>query len=451
MPVQIPYPYFELEFDANGKPTDAKQLPALIDGVQKNKTTDLFVISHGWNNDEKDAHALYQELFNNVKAQEKNVDVKGRTFAVAGIIWPSKKFDAAEDSPNAASIGTGHDRLGAQIDTLAAFLADAPGGAKHKKDLAHAKTLIPKLEKDAAARREFGETILALLPKTVGEEGGWFINQKVGGDMIADDTFLKQLGSPPAKVAQSGGGGATSMGHKPPPHDDTFQGSAGLGDFFKGIVAGASNLLNYVTYYQMKDRAGIVGRAGVNQALQRLRADVPSVRIHLVGHSFGCRVVTAAVTGPTPAPNGFVNSMTLLQGAFSHYSFSAAFDDSKKPGFYRNLVTEHRVSGPIIITHTRADKAVGTAYAIASRAMRQIASAMGDKDDPFGGLGSNGAQKTAEARDITMPKAGAPFEKPLTKGSMTNLLADGLITSHSDVRNPNAAYAVLSAARAGAD
>jgi hypothetical protein len=28
MPVQIPYPYFELEFDASGKPTDAKQLPA---------------------------------------------------------------------------------------------------------------------------------------------------------------------------------------------------------------------------------------------------------------------------------------------------------------------------------------------------------------------------------------------------------------------------------------
>ena len=353
-------------------------------------------------------------------------------------------------APNAASIGTGHDRLGAQVDTLAAFMADAPGAAKHKKDLAHAKTLIPKLEKDAAARREFGELILARLPKTVGEEGGWFINQKVGGDMIADDTFLKQLGSPPPKVAQSGGG-ATSMGHKAPANDTTFQGAAGLGDFFKGIVAGASNLLNYVTYYQMKDRAGVVGRAGVNQALQRLRADVPSVRLHLVGHSFGCRVVTAAVTGPTPTPKGFVNSMSLLQGAFSHYSFSAKYDDSNAAGFYRNLITEGRVSGPVIITHTRADKAVGTAYAIASRAMHQIAAAMGDKNDPFGGLGSNGAQKTTEARDITMPKAGAPFEKPLTKGSMTNLLADGLIASHSDVRNPNAAYVVLSAARAGAD
>jgi hypothetical protein len=240
------------------------------------------------------------------------------------------------------------------------------------------------------------------------------------------------------------------MGHKPPTQGNAFQGSAGLGDFFKGIVAGAANLLNYVTYYQMKDRAGIVGRTGVNQAIQRVRADTPTVRIHLVGHSFGCRVVTAAATGPTPKPKGFVNSMTLLQAAFSHYSFSAKYDD-KNPGFYRNLVSEGRVSGPIIITHTHADKAVGLAYAIASRAIRQIASAMGDKNDPFGGLGSNGAQKTAEAKDMTLPKAGAPFETPLTKGSMTNLLADGLITSHSDVRNPNAAYAVLSAARAGAD
>jgi hypothetical protein len=450
MPVQIPYPYFELEFDAKGQPVDAKQLPALIDGLKKNKTTDLFFISHGWNNDTKDAHDLYQELFTNVKAQEKNVDVTGRAFAVAGVIWPSKKFDVADDAPNAASIGTGHARLAAQVDTLAAFLAGGPNAAKHKKDLAHAKTLIPKIEKDSAARREFSEIILARIPKSVGEEGGWYISEKVGSDMVADDTLLKQLGNPPPKVAQTGGG-ATSIGGRKRPQatGQSFQGAAGLGDFLKGVIGGASNLLNVVTYYQMKDRAGVVGRGGVNEALQRVRAELPAVRIHLIGHSFGCRVITAAVTGDAAQANGFANSMSLLQAAFSHYSFSAAFDDSKKPGFFRNLITESRVSGPIIITHTHADKAVGLAYAIASRAMRQIAAAMGDKNDPYGGLGSNGAQKTAEARDGTLPKAGGAFDKPLAKGTMTNLLADGLISAHSDIRNPNAAYAVLSVARAG--
>src|SRR4051794_34709408 len=251
MPVQIPYPYFELEFDANGNATDPAQLPALIAGLQTNKTTDLFIISHGWNNDEKDAHALYQELFTNVKAQEKNVDVSGRSFAVAGVIWPSKKFDAAEDAPNAASLSKSNERLLAQVDTLAAFLAAGPDAAKHKKDLAHAKTLIPKLDTDAAARREFGEIILARLPKSVGEEGGWYINHKVGDDMIADDSLLKQLGTPPPKVAGGSAGGAATMGHAHVQHGTTFQGAAGLGDFFKGVFAGASNLLNYVTYYQM--------------------------------------------------------------------------------------------------------------------------------------------------------------------------------------------------------
>ena len=236
------------------------------------------------------------------------------------------------------------------------------------------------------------------------------------------------------------------MGHKAAAADHVFEGAAGLGDFFKGVTAGASNLLNYVTYYQMKERAGAVGRAGVNETIRRVRADLPDVRIHAIGHSFGCRVVTAAVTGQATKPNGFVDSMTLLQAAFSHYAFSGKFDASNKPGFFRNLITESRVSGPILITHTRADKAVGMAYAIASRVAGQIAADMGDQNDPFGGLGSNGAQKTAESKDNKMPKAGTAFTPAPAKGSITNLLADGLISSHGDVRNPNAAYVVLSAA-----
>ena len=452
MPVQIPYPYFELRFDGKGQPADPNQLQTLIDGLKTNNVTDLFIISHGWNNDEKDAHTLYQTLFTNMKAQEQNVNVAGRTFAVAGVIWPSKRFDNAQDKPNAASIGDGSSRLSKQIDTLAAFLADGPNAAKDKQDLERAKTLIPKLETDPAARKEFGSILLARLPKSVGEEGGWFINEKIGGDMNADDTLLKQLGSPPPKVASSGGGGATSMGtgHKPAaPSGPTFQGAAGIGDFLKGVVGGASNLLNYVTYYQMKDRAGIVGRTGVNAAVQKVRSALPNVRVHLVGHSFGCRVVTAAATGPAASTKGFINSLSLLQGAFSHYAFSQKYDDGGKPGFYRNLIDESRVSGPTIITHTRADDAVGIAYAVASRAMHQIAAALGDKNDPFGGLGSNGAQKTTEAREGKLPKAGTPFDQPLAKGTMTNLLADGLIANHGDITNPHAAYAVLSAAAAG--
>lgn len=446
MSVQIPYPYFELRFDANGKPADPNQLTALLDGLRQSKATDVFIVAHGWNNDPKEAHDLYQELFNNVKGQEASVGVAGRTFAVAGVIWPSKKFDVADDKPNAASLGNGVARLREQVDTLIAFFADGSSAAKHKKDLEKAKELIAKLEQHADARREFSEILVALLPKSTGEERDRVLTPKVAEDMIAEDKLLKQLGSPPPKIVTGGGGGSTGMGHKPNAAGPFFEGAAGLGDFFKGVTAGASNLLNCVTYYQMKDRAGAVGRTGVNDAVNRIRADLPNVKVHLVGHSFGCRVVTAAATGPAAKPNGFVNSMTLLQGAFSHFAFSGKFDDSAKPGFFRNLITESRVSGPVLITHTRADKAVGLAYAIASRVAGQIAAEMGDRSDPFGGLGSNGAQKTSEAKDGKLPQAGTPFSPPLATGTMTNLLADGLISNHSDVRNPHAAHAVLTAA-----
>jgi hypothetical protein len=449
MPVKIPYPYSELRFDAKGTPEDAKQLPALIDGLKKSKITDLFIASHGWNNDQKEANALYTELFTNVKKQEGSVNTAGRAFAVAGIIWPSKKFDTAEDAPNAASLdgNAGHTRVKKQVDTLKAFFADGPGAAKHAKDLDRAKALIPKLEKDPKARAEFSKILIARLPKSVGEEGGWHINAEVAKPLMEDGTLLERLGGPPVKVANgAGGGGAAAMPMSSASAQTTFEGAAGLGDLLKGVISGAANLVNVVTYYQMKERAGTVGRAGVNAAIAKVRSALPNVRIHLVGHSFGCRLVTAAVTGSAAKPAGFANSMSLLQGAFSHYSFAAKYDNSNKQGFFRSLITEARVSGPVVITHTRADKAVGLAYAVASRVARQIAAAIGDKNDPYGGLGSNGAQKTTEARDSKMPKAGAPFDVPLKNGSVTNLLADGLITSHSDVRNANAAYVVLSAA-----
>ena len=47
----------------------------------------------------------------------------------------------------------------------------------------------------------------------------------------------------------------------------------------------------------MKERAGKVGRGGVNPLLREIRAAAPDLRVHLVGHSFGGRLVTAAAMG----------------------------------------------------------------------------------------------------------------------------------------------------------
>jgi len=56
-------------------------------------------------------------------------------------------------------------------------------------------------------------------------------------------------------------------------------------------------------------------------------------------------------------------------------------------------VENHRIKGPIILTYTPNDRAVGIAYPVASRLSGTVASALGDANDKFGGLGRNGAQK----------------------------------------------------------
>ena len=136
----------------------------------------------------------------------------------------------------------------------------------------------------------------------------------------------------------------------------------------------------------MKARAGRPGTRGLNHVLRELRAVKPGLKIHLVGHSFGGRLVAAAADGPDDQPAVPVNSLSLLQAAFSHNGFAQKFD-KKNDGLYRRVVTAGKVTGPIIVTHTQNDRAVGLAYPIASRLAFQTASALGDENDVYGGLG----------------------------------------------------------------
>ena len=186
--------------------------------------------------------------------------------------------------------------------------------------------------------------------------------------------------------------------------------------------------------------------ATLNFVLAQIRQKIPGLRIHLAGHSFGARVATAAVAGPTPFEPA---SLVLLQGAFSHNGLSADFDGTKD-GVFHTVLDEDRVKGPIAVTHTANDRAVGLAYAIASRLAGDNAAAVGDATDPFGGLGRNGALHVVPAKVVAavLPAAGTALA--LAPGKVTNLLADAWIHDHSDVRNPAAVWALRSAMLAGA-
>lgn len=217
-------------------------------------------------------------------------------------------------------------------------------------------------------------------------------------------------------------------------------GAAGLGDFFSGIKAAALRIVNYTTYYLMKERAGIVGRDGVSKAVAQIMTKSPKLRVHLIGHSFGGRVVTAAAQALGDNSETRPSSMNLLQAAFSHNGFAHEFDGTND-GFFRKVVTGKKVSGPIVITYTHNDSAVGVAYPIASRLAGQVASALGDKNDRYGGLGRNGALFTPEAKPGELWDVGKGYT--FSAGNLFNLEASNFVKSHGDVTGKQVAAAVL--------
>ena len=132
-----------------------------------------------------------------------------------------------------------------------------------------------------------------------------------------------------------------------------------------------------------------------------------------------------------------IKSMALLQTAFSHNGFSKSMS-----GFFRAVVDQQRINGPILVTHTKNDKAVGVAYPLASRINGDKTAAFGDENDVFGGIGRNGAQQMESGETIpgTLGAAGASYAFQV--GKFFNLESSDFIKGHSDVTGKEVAHAV---------
>ena len=438
----FPFPYCEVQFNKEGNAADENEVTQAVNFISQGGFTDLFVVSHGWNNDMADARNLYKNLFDRVNEVLSNGSVPhlgARKFAVLGILWPSKKFAEEELIPSgAAGINSAVtvDFIQKQLDNLKGVFDKADAEAVLEK----AKQLVPQLENSPNAQREFANLI-----RSLPQRGAEHPEDASDRFFTLDGVDVMTRLSKPAFAPPSHGkpaGGALSVGSPTSSTRGPSGGAAGLGSFFSGVKSAARNLLNFTTYYQMKERAGVVGRAGVNQLIRKIQAQAGGLKIHLMGHSFGGRLVTAAVFGQDNQPPLKVNTMTLMQAAFSHNGFATKFDGSHD-GFFRKVVSEGRVAGPIVITCTQNDKAVGLAYPLASLISGQNASGIGDKNDPYGGIGRNGAQKTPEASDGTLLHLGGAYQ--FAPGKLHNLNSDEIIKGHSDICHNEVAYAILNA------
>jgi hypothetical protein len=427
-------PFCWLEFDAQGNLVDANAISAAEAVLAQPGVEDLVVISHGWKNTRSDAWTLYSTLWANVEAALTSKDPA--KIAVAGIVWPAKAYstdfdDAAATASSGGTLAAGDsvetrdltpDEFSALLAGVSDFfgpdgqaLVDAATQAAQGIDYESAKALFDAAQ--AVANAAPGDSEL------VG-------NAQIFAPQDSPDAVLVSLSAPPSIQAAPGFGGTKGLGDA-------------IGSLLQGPRAAVGRVLNQFTYFEMKKRAGIVGASLGSSVLPKLRTP-PGLRLHLVGHSFGARLVTAAASAlPDQRPFDFF-SLTLLQGAFSHNALAAVVQPGV-PGAFADVIG--RPSGPISITHTHNDTACTFWYALASRLSQDISKGFGDATDPFGAMGANGAQKLA-ASVIVRDVSGPPFAPK--RGKVNGFLADAYVVktdssdAHNNVTNPTCGKLVAS-------
>jgi len=435
-------PYSEAVFDKNG---NRQNTPVVPDG-----TSDLIVMCHGWNNTPAEALDLYTRLFGNfadVTAGDRAL--AARKITIVGVIWPSKKFDdlmtqleGCGKAPGGAKSLSLADQAQAEAAMLeaikrAAPIFDDPGDNER---LARLQGLIPKLEHDSRSQEEFVNILRELI-----DPANQHQDQRSSED--SSDIFFE--GQPACIFKNASQSVPATAASQSIPNEtqtedsalaDQSAGAKSLGGFFSKAANSVTNLINLSTYFEMKQRADSVGKNGVAPLIDELSGHAE--HIHLVGHSFGGRVVTAAAANSTTKK---LRSLSLLQAAFSQNAFSKA-----RQGFFRTVISDRRVSGPILVTNTKKDFAVGLIYRAASRISGGAAAAFGGPDKAFGGIGSNGAQQMEAGEIANSATALEPayFNYKWELGRIHNLKDDRFIVdpkggdAHGFVFVPQVAWAI---------
>jgi len=421
-------PLATIEFTTSGQVADDQQLADALALVTDSRATDVLILSHGWNNDMAAARRLYDRIRTNL------VSVVPRSsssrLVVLGVLWPSVRWaDDDQIAGGGVSVDDEELQLAAAIDAavddadIAAQLREAMSDLDTAEGRAHFVTSARSLLSGSGAAVTDDEDGV---PTTLVDSEPEEVFQAVRDAVLMEEESVAP--APPGADLPPGVA----------PDLLTDQGTRGAGLFGMSWTSLARQVLNTFTYYTMKARAGDVGTRGVAPIIDRLNAMPTAPRVHLAGHSFGARVVAAAAT----AASSPIASMTLLQGAFSHYGFTTNYAHTGNDGAFVPALAGGQLQGPLVITHTHNDKAVGLAYAIASRLARQSGAGLGDRSDLYGGIGANGSVGTDATEATLLDRDGTYTFSPR---QIHNLLADEYIQGHSDVTNPEVVNALAQA------
>ena len=255
-------------------------------------------------------------------------------------------------------------------------------------------------------------------------------------------------------MAERGEGAAPGADREPFDPDAAYEnGRASAGDdpvSFGGFsLSGLLSPLQQLSFWQMKDRAKKFGEKGGHELLRTIQTTAPNVRVHLMGHSFGCIVMAAVTAGPGGAgtlPRA-VDTLFLVQGALSLWSFSSKIEVAGGvPGYFKSIIAGKKVAGVMLATTSEFDAAVGRFYPLGAGIARQVAFAPGELPK-YGGVGTYGMQgpgTNAAGLDMLPLAQSYGFHAGQTYNINSNDVirnGSGASGAHSDIDHPEVAHA----------
>ena len=392
------FSYYILPFDADGVctgPLTRAHLLANLQGV-----TDIYLFSHGWNNDWSAATKRYEAFIRGYQALRSSLGLAMPTPykpLLCGVFWPSQAlalFDS-EKGPGFASAAAQDADIGVMQSVLAEIAAQLPAAKRARfHALATAAALPP------ADATELAELLAGVLHDVTDSEAGAAAAPSAA-DLIASATALAP--EEPDYDAIGAVGGGTAAG--------TPQAAGGIGGFLKALDP--RNLIKPFTVWQMKDRAGKVGAVGVAPLLDDLlTTSDATTRVHLLGHSYGCKVVMTATCRMQQAARK-IESALLLQPAISQYAFSESVPERNVPGGFHPALT--RVRTPITATFSRHDTPLHGMFHLSVRRhndLGELQYAGDESPSKFAALGGYGPRGTASATVAPIRTPGDAYTLP---------------------------------------
>ena len=437
----VQMPTWVLQYNDAGVCESIQSRALLLDELRTGSHTDVFLFSHGWNNNFSEAISLYGNF---LKQLETHViaNPPARPFKplFASITWPSEWLDFS-DGPAIAGDTSGDERLNDTINEMAAGVESAtPGkGARFRELVAK-----PSVTKEEAT--ELASLVKPLLNGSTDDEiddGTKPVTDVAhpvtdGTKPVTEGDILRAVQSEAAARRPAVPGDIDDYGSVDVAGATTVDPQAAA---FPGFLDPRA-VVRLFSVYRMKDRAGRVGTRGMGPLLRDI-LEATQARVHVAGHSYGCKVMLSAICAPGELTRP-VDSLLLLQPAISYLSLAARVPGTTRAGGYRAALDPKRVVPPILSTFSKKDFPLHGTFHLSLRRESDLGEAQiagaGDPPSYYAALGGYGPRGAGQVL-IDLPKSGTAY----TLNAAKVIGLDGsanLINGHGDVASPHTAWAM---------